>query len=268
GTTRSIVLSHWLLALTTRPQYRSPQALMSRVSSFSVIIQPLTRTAFHRPSISAASKAGAATMPAARTAATTLALATDRIASSSEQDRHSGDSGFSAQRRRWRHLLPLAMSAGLVLAATLTGLAALGSAVGAPPLPPPLALLDQRLPGVFRLHMLATGLAMILLPCAILLRHKPRLHRPVGRAAAGCLLVGAAAALPSAFASEAVPAAKLGFLAQGGLCLALLILALVAIRRGERGRHAQLMQQAAATAFGAVVLRLLLVPAVLLELPF
>jgi len=160
------------------------------------------------------------------------------------------------------------MSAGLVLAATLTGLAALGSAVGTPPLPPPLALLDQRLPGVFRLHMLATGLAMILLPCAILLRHKPRLHRPVGRAAAGCLLVGAAAALPSAFASEAVPAAKLGFLAQGGLCLALLILALVAIRRGERGRHAQLMQQTAATAFGAVVLRLLLVPAVLLELPF
>ena len=160
------------------------------------------------------------------------------------------------------------MSAGLVLAATLTGLAALGSAVGAPPLPPPLALLDQRLPGVFRLHMLAAGLALILLPCAILLRHKPRLHRPVGRATASCLLVGAAAALPSAIASEAVWVAKLGFLAQGGLCLTLLILALVAIRRGKRARHAQWMQQAAATAFGAVVLRLLLVLAVLLELPF
>jgi hypothetical protein len=160
------------------------------------------------------------------------------------------------------------MSAGLVLAAILTGLAALGSAVGIPPLPPPLALLDQRLPGVFRLHMLAAGLALILLPCAILLRHRPSLHRPVGRAAASCLLVGAAAALPSAIASEAVPAAKLGFLAQGGLCITLLILALVAIRKGQRARHAQLMQQAAAIAFGAVVLRLMLVPAVQLELPF
>jgi hypothetical protein len=208
-------------------------------------------------------------MPAARAAATQLALATDRIAPSSEQDRHCGDNGFSAQRRRsWRHLLPLAMSTGLVLAAILTGLAALGSALGAPPLPPPLALLDQRLPGIFRLHMLAAGLALILLPGAILLRHKPRLHRPVGRAAAACLFVGAAAALPSAIASEAAWVAKLGFLAQGGLCLTLLILALVAIRRGERTRHAQLMQQAAATAFGAVVLRILLVLAVRLEPPF
>jgi uncharacterized membrane protein len=160
------------------------------------------------------------------------------------------------------------VAGGIVVTAIVTALAALGSAIGMPPLPPPLALLDERLPGIFRLHMLAAGLALILLPCAILLRHQPRLHRPVGRGAAACLLVGAAAALPSAAASAAGPAAKLGFLAQGTLCLAMLLLALAAIRHGRRARHARLMQQAATIAFGAVVLRLLLVVAVRLELPF
>jgi uncharacterized membrane protein len=155
----------------------------------------------------------------------------------------------------------------LVLAAAV-GIAALGSAVGLPALPEPLAELDLRLPGVFKLHMMASGLGLILLPWILLLRHRPSLHRVLGRLGAGLLFAGAATSLPSALLSEAVPAARLGFLTQGALCLVFLIGGVRAIRRRDFQRHAQLMVRMGAVVFGAVVLRALMAVAMTLGWPF
>jgi len=101
-------------------------------------------------------------------------------------------------------------------------------------LPRALAILDQRLPGIFRVHMVASGLALILIPCTVLLRRYRSAHRYVGRVTVALVLTGAIASLPSALASEASPLARLGFLTQGVLCLAILLQAIRAIRSGSR----------------------------------
>jgi uncharacterized membrane protein len=123
--------------------------------------------------------------------------------------------------------------------------AALGSAVGVPELPEPLAVLDRRLPGVFRLHMVASGLGLLLLPWIIAVRSRPTLHRRLGRIGVVLLLVGAVAALPAGLQSEAVLLARLGFLTQGVLCVAFLAGAVRAIRSRNIARHARFMLQAA-----------------------
>lgn len=155
----------------------------------------------------------------------------------------------------------------LALAASV-GIAALGSAIGMPPLPEPLAELDLRLPGIFKIHMVASGLGLILLPCILLLRHRPSLHRVLGRLGAGLLFVGAVTSLPSALESEAVPVARLGFLAQGVLCLVFLVGGVRAIWRRDFQRHAQLMMRMGALVSGAVVLRALMAVAMTLGWPF
>ena len=74
--------------------------------------------------------------------------------------------------------------------------------------------------------------------------------------------------MPAAIQSEAVPLARLGFLAQGLLCLALLAAAIRAIRVGNTSLHARLMLQMSATIFGAVLLRVMLALAARAGLPF
>src|SRR5436190_2718118 len=118
---------------------------------------------------------------------------------------------------------------GSALAAAVA-VAALGSAIGMPPLPEQLAVLDQRLPGIFRVHMTASALALMLLPVILLLRRHRSPHRLLGRIGAVLLFVGAVTALPTALQSEAVPLARAGFFVQGILCLAFLVGAVKAIR--------------------------------------
>jgi hypothetical protein len=65
-----------------------------------------------------------------------------------------------------------------------------------------------------------------------------------------------------------VPLARLGFLTQGVLCLAFLAGAVWAIRARDIERHARFMLQVGAIVFGAVVLRLMMALAAVLELPF
>src|SRR5437773_8733585 len=125
--------------------------------------------------------------------------------------------------------------------ATLVAIAALASAMDMPPLPEPLAVLNERLPGLFRLHMVASGLTLLLLPWILLLRHRRLPHRLLGRVGAVLLLVGAATALPVALRSEALPLARAGFFIQGILCLVFLIEGVKAIRVRDIERHAQLM---------------------------
>src|SRR5258708_39763666 len=157
--------------------------------------------------------------------------------------------------------------AGILLAGS-AGVAALGSVIGWPSLPEPLANLEPRLPGIFTTHMIASGLGLILLPWILLLRHRPSLHRVLGRIGAGLLLVGAATSLPSALQSEAVPVARLGFLTQGVLCLVFLGGGVRAIRMRDRHRHTRLMMPVGALVSGAVVLRILMAVAMSLGRPF
>jgi uncharacterized membrane protein len=141
--------------------------------------------------------------------------------------------------------------------ATATGIAALGSALGLLHLPHALVVLDARLPGIFRLHMIASGLGLILLPWAMLLRQGGPIHRAVGRAAAALLIVGVTASLPCALMSGALPAGRAGFMTQGLLSLVLLIRAVTAISRGQMLRHQHAMLRVASLLFGVVLLRLM-----------
>jgi uncharacterized membrane protein len=154
--------------------------------------------------------------------------------------------------------LILCLIGGISLCATVVGAAALGEAAGFPSLAEPLAILRQRLPVIFPLHMIAGGLGLILLPWVILLRHQKWSHRLLGRAALVLLLSAALSALPAALASVAAPFARAGFFTQGILMIYFLAAGFRAIRRKDRAGHRRRMLCAAAVAGGAIVLRLML----------
>jgi hypothetical protein len=80
-------------------------------------------------------------------------------------------------------------------------------------------------------------------------------HRILGRAGASSLFIGVAAGLPSAVVSSALPLARLGFLAQGVLCLVLLAQAIAAISKRRVDDHQRAMLRVSAILFGVVVLR-------------
>lgn len=145
---------------------------------------------------------------------------------------------------------------------------AVASGLGLLPLPYPLLLVLQRLPNAFPLHMVASGLALILIPIAAFTRRRGRLHRAAGRTAAICVVIGGVTALSVALASEASIAARTGFFVQGVVWLALLAAAVAAIRRGDRALHARLMLAMAGVATGALWLRLVMAGALVLNLPF
>jgi hypothetical protein len=148
------------------------------------------------------------------------------------------------------------------------GLVAVALGFGLIRLPYELFLVVQRLPLLFPLHMIASGVALILIPIAAFARHRHGVHRTVGRYAVVMIAVGGLTALPVALASEASAVARGGFFVQGLVWLALLAAALAAIRRGARARHAALMIAMAAVASGAIWLRLVMAVAVAAKLPF
>ncbi len=124
------------------------------------------------------------------------------------------------------------------------------------------------MPVVFRLHMLSSAVALLLLPLVIGLRHRPSLHRKVGRVLGLFVIIGALTALPVAVMSHSSVAAKAGFFVQGLVWLGLLTSGLMAIRRRDRGTHARFMVAMAAVTTGAIWFRLLTGAAIMLELPF
>lgn len=148
------------------------------------------------------------------------------------------------------------------------GLIALGSGSGLIALPYEMFILDQRMPVVFRLHMLSSGVALLLLPAVIAARQRPSLHRKMGRVLAFFVIAGALTALPVAVLSHASFAARAGFFAQGVVWLSLLTAGLMAIRRRDRGTHQRFMMAMAAVTTGAIWFRLMTGTAILLHLPF
>jgi len=147
-------------------------------------------------------------------------------------------------------------------------LVAIALGLGLLQLPYELALVLQRRPIAFPLHMVASGLALILIPIAAWARRRRGLHRPLGRAAAICVAAGGLSALLVALASEASVMARAGFFVQGVVWLTLLAAAFVSIRNGNVARHARLMIAMVAVASGAIWLRLVVAGVVALEGPF
>ncbi|MCP3462997.1 DUF2306 domain-containing protein [Bradyrhizobium sp. CCGUVB23] len=148
------------------------------------------------------------------------------------------------------------------------GLAAVASGLGVLRLPYPLFVVLQRLPIIFSLHMIASGAALMIVTLVILLRRYPAWHRPLGRIAAGCVLIGGFTSLPVAMASEANAMARAGFIAQGTVWIALTVAGLLALRARDFRRHARCMLAMAAVTSGAIWLRLATTAAVQLMWPF
>ena len=152
----------------------------------------------------------------------------------------------------------VAVTAGLCV---WIGTGAILSGFGVANLAYPLAMLRLRLPVVFPAHMITGGLGLMLAVLAYAVRADARVHRPLGRLAALLLVAASLTALPTSLESLASPWARAGFFVQGVACLACLVAGFQAIRRGHVERHRRLMLSAAAIAFGAVVLRGLLLAA-------
>ena len=115
----------------------------------------------------------------------------------------------------------LAVICLVLLLAVPTGFVALSQGLGAIALPYNLFVVDQRLPGIFKLHMLASGGALLLIPLVIALRRNSAWHRPLGYVTAVAVVLGALTSLPVALYSHSVAMARAGFLAQGVVWLAL-----------------------------------------------
>jgi len=165
-------------------------------------------------------------------------------------------------------LLLVAAICALIALAVPTGVVALIEGAGAMPLPFNLHVVDERLPGIFKLHMLASGAALVLMPLVIATRKKRSWHRPLGRLTATFVILGALTSFPVAYESTSVIPARLGFAAQGMVWLALVVAGVVAIRRKDRTRHATLMLAMAAVASGAIWVRLTTAVAASYDLPF
>jgi uncharacterized membrane protein YozB (DUF420 family) len=160
-------------------------------------------------------------------------------------------------------------AAGALLALAIpTGLIALTQGAGLMPLPFNLQVVVERLPGIFQVHMLASGAALLLMPLAIATRRRRAWHRPIGRAAALLVIAGAVTSFPVAYESTSSVVARLGFAAQGTVWLTLLIAGVSAIRRKDRARHATLMLAMTAVASGAIWVRLTTAVATSYDLPF
>lgn len=170
--------------------------------------------------------------------------------------------GFVSRGRRF-----IVLCAVLLLAVP-TGIVAVGEGAGLLALPFNLFVVDERLPVVFKLHMLASGAALLLIPLVITVRRDRALHRPLGQLAAVCVVIGALSSLPVAIASSSVVAARAGFLAQGLVWLALIAVGIVSARKRQFARHAQAMVAMAAVASGALWVRLTTAVATSFALPF
>jgi hypothetical protein len=160
-----------------------------------------------------------------------------------------------------------AFKAGIMLSFAV-GVVALGSGSGLIALPFEMWLVDQRLPVVFRIHMLASAIVLLLLPVVLGLRFSPLHHRRIGWTLGAFVVAGGLTSLPVAIFSYSWWPARLGFFVQGLVWLGLFYAAVASIRAGDRSRHAHLMLGMAAVTTGAVWFRALTGSALLFALPF
>lgn len=168
---------------------------------------------------------------------------------------------------------PARLAGGAVLAVVLlltaaTAVVAMLEGSGFLALPYDMLIVDLAAPVLFRLHMLASGLALALMPVVLALRHKANWHRPVGRLAAVAVVVGGLTALPVAVVGHSPVLARAGLFMQGTVWLALIGAGFAAIRAGRRRQHVKCMVAMVAVASGALWVRLVTAAASAWQLPF
>ena len=123
--------------------------------------------------------------------------------------------------------------------------------------PEALAVKVELLPIVFPIHMLTGGLALLLVPLAIVLRGT-RWHRWAGRVAGVDILCAGVTAIPVALTAPLTPVAAAGFSTQALVWLALLAKGYWHIRRRDIAGHWQAMVMLAAVTSGAMFFRIYL----------
>lgn len=135
-------------------------------------------------------------------------------------------------------------------------------------LPYEMHLLAEQIPLLFRLHMAASALALLLLPAVVWSRNRRDLHRALGRTVGVFVALGGLTALPVAVLSSSGDAARAGFFVQGLVWLYLFAAGYVAIRARERARHIHMMLAMTAVTTGAVWFRMMIGIALLTGAPF
>jgi hypothetical protein len=145
---------------------------------------------------------------------------------------------------------------------------AVGSGTGLVPLPYEMFMLAERMPLLFRAHMITSAFALLLLPAVILSRRKPQQHRMLGRVVGAFMVAGGLTALPVAIFSDSSAIARAGFFVQGIIWLALFVRGIAAIRANDREAHAFYMIAMTAVTTGAVWFRVITGGAIFLQLPF
>lgn len=161
-----------------------------------------------------------------------------------------------------RNPLKRLLSALILAAITAFVIATAYKALRAPFLiddfPEELAVKAELLPVTFAVHMVTGGLALVLVPLAIMLRRHARWHRPVARIAALDVVVAGVTAFPVALVAPVTRWSAWGFAAQGATWLLLLGLGVQHIRAGRTAQHRNCMVLMAATMTGAIFFRVYL----------
>jgi hypothetical protein len=116
----------------------------------------------------------------------------------------------------------------------------------------------ELLPWIFPAHMIAGGLALLLIPAMILASAHPRWHRPLGWVTVPVVVLAGVTAFPVALMAPVTTVSAWGFAAQGAVWLLLLGLGLWHIRHRRLAQHRAAMLLMAATTTGAVFFRIYL----------
>jgi len=115
----------------------------------------------------------------------------------------------------------------------------------------------ELLPAIFPLHMVAGGLALILVPLTLVLRGTA-FHKWAGRLTAAVVIVAALTAIPVALTAPVTSMAAAGFSTQGLVWLALIAKGVWHIRSGDVNAHRHAMLLMAAVTSGAMFFRIYL----------
>lgn len=157
-----------------------------------------------------------------------------------------------------RRLLGGALLAGIALFVILTAWKALIAPWQVEDFPEALYVKVELLPWIFPAHMIAGGLALLLVPLMIVLSRSSRRHRMLARLTAPVVLVAGLTAFPVALVAPVTRISAWGFAAQGAMWLALLGLGIWHARAKRLAQHRGCMLLLAATTTGAVFFRIYL----------
>ena len=156
-------------------------------------------------------------------------------------------------------LIIVAAIAGLVYFTSITAIKAVEEAFHNQQFPEALAIKVEELPLIFPLHMVTGGLALFLVPLALVLGlRRAAFHKLAGRVAAADVLIAGVTAIPVAYVMPVTLVSAAGFIAQALVWLGLLAAGIWNIRSGRVQAHQTCMLLLAAVTSGAMFFRVYL----------